>query len=108
MSDIFTERFYNVHNEYVRDVARRYGKEGELVEWDVSMGWEGLVQMLGLEKPRDERGVVVEFPRVNEGRGMRELRGYLVWKGVKAWVRWFVGPVVVVVGGGWVAWWYGR
>lgn len=103
ISEIFTTRMYEAHNEWVRDVAKRHGVP--LLEYEVSQGWGPLVEFLEVDVPRGDGGEAVEFPRINESEGMEELKVFLVRKGLKAWVRKVVGPLVVVLVVALGIWW---
>lgn len=51
---------YRRHYEEIREVLRKRGEEGRLLEYKLGEGWEPLCKFLGVAVPD------VEFPRVNE------------------------------------------
>lgn len=48
------------------ETARRLTPEGMYLEFDVRQGWEPLCEFLGKPVPRDEKGEVKPFPRLND------------------------------------------
>ncbi|KAH7112940.1 hypothetical protein B0J11DRAFT_542327 [Dendryphion nanum] len=81
--DTWSPEYYDVHNEWVREVARKHGRE--VLEWEPTMGWESLCTFLGVEVPE------VKFPRVNDTQEINSLRGYIFRSGLATWVVLFVG-----------------
>jgi len=92
---LFSTRTYEVHNDWVRDVARKHSRP--LLEYEVVDGWGPLVEFLDVKAPKDsETGDKVAFPQSNESSEMDELRRYLIWKGLKAWAV-VLSPVAVLI-----------
>ena len=77
VGDVFTQELYNKHNEWVRDVAKMFGKD--VVEWTPSMGWSPLCNLTGREEPQED------FPKVNEGQAIKNLTRFLIIRGLIAW-----------------------
>ena len=63
------EQVYTLHNDGVRSLARAAGRE--ILEWDASQSWGPLCEFLGTEIPRDERGGIRQFPRVDDWAGYK-------------------------------------
>ncbi|KAL9054158.1 MAG: hypothetical protein Q9162_004341 [Coniocarpon cinnabarinum] len=79
-SDVFTAAFYEMQNQWVRDVVARDGRE--LLEWEPSMGLEPICEFLGCDV---DPALGKELPTINEGAALRELKWFLFMRGLKAW-----------------------
>jgi hypothetical protein len=77
-TNVWAPEYYEMHNEWVRKVARERGVE--VLEWEPSMGWESLCEFLCVEVPQ------VEFPSSNEGEEIRRLTWVLFLVGILSWV----------------------
>ncbi|KAK5940317.1 hypothetical protein PMZ80_007737 [Knufia obscura] len=99
--NLFSTRTYEMHNDWVRDLARNCDRP--FLEYEVKEGWGPLCQFLEIQVPKDkDSGVVIEFPRTNDAAEMKELKRYLIWKGLKAWA-FVLAPVTVTAIGMYVA-----
>ena len=86
VDDIFTEKCYNRHNQWVRDVAAKHGQV--VLEWEPDDGWPPICKLLGCEEPQKA------FPRTNETVEIDRLKRVLVKRGVQAWAG-ILGALVI-------------
>lgn len=93
--------WYNHHMEYVARTCEEKGKQLHLVS--IKDGWEPLCKILKMDLPRDEKGDVLPFPRVNEGAAIEALYTMQIKRGLRAWAILF-GTMAAVLGGAWWAW----
>ena len=100
-----TKEWYNHHMDYVARTCEEKGKKLHLVS--IKDGWEPLCNILKMDIPRDEKGNVVPFPRVNEGAAIEALYAMQIKRGLTAWAMLFGAVAAVVVGVGW-AWQSGK
>ncbi len=94
--DKFGLDVFNEHNERVREIVRREGREFLEFRIEEGDGWGALCTFLGKEKP-----IVVadrEFPRVNDSKAFREAFG-LEWNWTN---RGIIILVTAIVVGAWV------
>jgi hypothetical protein len=75
--DTWSEKYYDLHNAWIREVAKNYGRK--VLEWEPSMGWEPLCDFLEVAVPEEE------FPSVNDANEIKVLRSYLIKRGITAW-----------------------
>ena len=110
-STTVTKEWYTRHMEYVARTCEEKGKKLHLVS--IQDGWEPLCQILSMDVPRDEKGDVVPFPRINDGAAIEALYAMQIKRGLTAWAMLFgavaavAAVVAVMVGLGW-AWRIGR
>lgn len=86
--DIWSAEYYEMHNKWVRRLARANGKQ--ILEWEPAMGWSPLCEFLDMKMPDGE------FPKTNELAEIKELKVLLVVKGIAIWL-----VVLVVLSYGW-------
>jgi hypothetical protein len=91
-TDIWSEVYYETHNEWVRNECRKKGRKW--LEWEPEDGWGPLCEFLGVDVPQEE------FPRVNDAS---EIKGFVTKILVMGIASWFGLGVSV-----WAAWWVGR
>ena len=89
VGDIWSEEMYHVHNAWVRDQARKRGRE--VVEWTPDMGWAPICKVLDVDEP------TATFPRTNENKALQELKRYLIVRGLLAWALGLAVVLVMVV-----------
>ena len=75
--DIWSAEYYEMHNQWVRDAAKRHGRK--VLEWEPSMGWKPLCEFLGAKVPQQD------FPRLNDGAEINGLKPYIVKCGLLTW-----------------------
>lgn len=75
--DIWSAEYYEKHNSWVRDLAKKHGRA--VLEWEPSMGWEPLCEFLDVEVPQGD------FPRLNDGAEINRLKWDLLKRGVLIW-----------------------
>ncbi|TGJ81340.1 hypothetical protein E0Z10_g7414 [Xylaria hypoxylon] len=66
------QRWYNEHNEFVRNEARKRGQD--VLEWEPQDGWAPICQFLGKPLPPAS----LPFPHCNDKQEMRKLKIILV------------------------------
>jgi hypothetical protein len=93
-TDVWSARYYDLHNEWVKRVAKERGVE--VLEWEPSMGWKPLCDFLGVDVPK------VPFPSSNEGEEMRRLQWILVVVGSLSWAALFGVLYGIWIGGAWL------
>jgi hypothetical protein len=86
IGSIFVTDSYNKHNQWVREVAKRNGKE--LLEWQPQNGWEPICEFLG--KPVPDK----KFPHLNDKLEIRKVKHFLIARGLAAWGLLFLVPTV--------------
>lgn len=91
--DIFTERSYDLHNEWVRAEAKKRGRP--VLEYQPGEGWEPICNFLRKPPPQDGR----PFPHLNDAADLRMLKRILVIRGLFAWAA--LGGTI------WAGWTYG-
>lgn len=78
-TDIWSAKYYEMHNEWVRELCRKHNRE--LLEWEPDVGWEPLCEFLEKKVPE------ADFPKTNEGAEIRKgvkllaIRGLVYWTG---------------------------
>lgn len=84
--DVFEE-----HNQMVRDVAKREGRE--FLEFEIGDGWSALCKFLKKEAP------IGSFPRANEAESWRKVMGLdnSMMMRLAGWVLVFVAPVLFML-----------
>ena len=87
--DMFSEEHYLRHNEWVREMARYRGKE--VLEWDPSVGWSTLSSFVGTSMPDGK------VPQINEAETIRQLKRYLVARGLLVWCAITVVFAVMII-----------
>lgn len=91
--ELFSTRMYNAHNDWVRNLAKKYNRP--LLEYEVKESGPPLCDFLDVQPPSDRvTGKKLDFPRVNDAGEMQELKRFLIWKGLKAWAL-VLAPVVI-------------
>jgi hypothetical protein len=70
---VFVVETYELHNEWVREAARRNGNP--ILEWQPQQGWEPICKFLGKEVPSKP------FPYSNDENTIRVLTAILVKRG---------------------------
>ncbi|RSL60750.1 hypothetical protein CEP54_006610 [Fusarium duplospermum] len=93
IANMFTAKFYERYNDWVREEAKKRGKP--ILEWQATDGWEPLCEFIGKEPPKDKRA----FPHLNDANQMTFVKRILVGRGLVAWVALFG-----VAWGGWKSW----
>lgn len=78
-TDIWDREYYDLHNEWVRELCRKHGKEW--LEWEPDMGWEPLCKFLGREVPAAEFPKSNETAEIKKGAQMLTARGLVYWTG---------------------------
>jgi hypothetical protein len=86
----FVVETYELHNEWVREAARRNGNP--ILEWQVQQGWEPICKFLGKEVPSKP------FPHLNDENTIRVLTAILVTRGLLAWAAVLASPVLAYWG----------
>lgn len=76
--DIWSARYYEQHNEWVREIAKKHNRP--ILEWEPDMGWEPLCKFLDVRVPN------VEFPRTNEAAEIRKGKYLLIARGILVWI----------------------
>lgn len=71
-----SEELYLKHNQWVRDIV----PEGQLLEYQPSMGWGPLSEFLDRPEPD------VPFPRVNEAAFLRNVKRLAMGLGSLVWI----------------------
>lgn len=93
ITGLYTTQFYHLHNEWVREEAKKRGRK--VVEWYPSDGWNPVCEALGKAPPKDGR----PFPRLNDSAQMKMVKRILVGRGLISWA---------LLGGAlWAGWTYG-
>ncbi|KAJ3532018.1 hypothetical protein NM208_g8624 [Fusarium decemcellulare] len=90
---LYSPRFYELYNEWVREEARKRGRE--VLEWQVSEGWGPLCEFVGKEAPKDKRA----FPHLNDAKQLVLIKRILITRGLVSWAA--------VFGAAWATWTYG-
>jgi hypothetical protein len=78
-SELFTAKFYEIYNNWVRQEAAKRGKR--LLEFQVENGWKPLCEFLGKTPPTAD----VPFPRLNDQRTMNIIKTIIIGRGLLAW-----------------------
>lgn len=89
-SDIFSGRFYERYNAFVREIARK--REREILEFKAEDGWKPLCAYLGKDVPD------TPFPRVNERKTLDAIKAIVIAKGIVSWAA--------LGGAAWLGWSY--
>jgi len=85
---LFNIEMYNLHNDWVKDVAAKQGKE--VLDWEPSMGWDPLCKFLDKPVPK------TSFPHINDTQNMKVIRLFLIQRGLLKWVAVLSVPVVAL------------
>ncbi|KAH6896515.1 hypothetical protein B0T10DRAFT_543992 [Thelonectria olida] len=75
--DIFRAKCYGEYHDYVREEARKRGKE--ILEFKAEDGWEPLCRFLGKDVPTSP------FPKLNEKRTFAIIKAIIVARGLLSW-----------------------
>lgn len=90
VDDLYMERWgltfrdqliYDKHNEWVRDEARKRGRE--ILEFKAEDGWQPICQLLKKETPR------TPYPRINDQKTMKMVKRFIIGRGLLHWVGLF-------------------
>jgi hypothetical protein len=87
---IFVLNSYDRHNDWVREAAKRNGKQ--VLEWQPEQGWEPICKFL--DKPVPQK----PFPRMNDENTMKALWTVLVTRGLLSWAVLLASPVLAYWG----------
>lgn len=91
---IFTKRSYERHNQWVKDVCKKYNKE--LLEWEPSMGYEPICKYLGKPVP------IKRFPHANDEETVKKVIWFMKIRGFLSWATVLGAPVLAT--GFWLRW----
>jgi len=91
---LFDIEMYDLHNDWVKDVAAKQGKE--VLDWEPSMGWEPLCKFLDKPIPK------TSFPHTNDTQSMKTLARVFVIRGLLKWVAVLSVPAVALVAYFWM------
>lgn len=89
----FPIEIYDMHNQWVRDIAVQTGKD--ILEWTPEQGWGPLCEFLGKPKPE------TSFPHLNDEAFLKKLTAFFMIRGLVAWTAAISAPVVA----GYAIWW---
>jgi hypothetical protein len=73
---------YDKHNEWVRDEARKRGRE--VLEFKAEDGWQPICQLLGKKVPP------TTYPRINDQKTMKMVKRFIIARGLLYWAGLFV------------------
>jgi hypothetical protein len=90
----YTRAWYDRHIEWLERVVPKE----KLVFYDVRDGWAPLCEALGKVIPRDEKGMVLEFPKLNDAKSADDFARQIVMRGLIAWTMILGMCGLVVVG----------
>lgn len=76
-TDIWDRKYYDSHNEWVRQLCRKHGKDW--LEWEPDMGWEPLCKFLERKVPTAEFPKLNESAEIKKGIWMLTIRGLVYW-----------------------------
>lgn len=99
LRDVPSVELYYAHNKWVRELV----PEGQLLEYQPSMGWEPLCEFLGKEIPKDE-----PFPWVNEAAFLRRVIYTAMGLGSVVWLFLFAVLYVVFLQARYFVGWKGK
>ncbi|KAF2150811.1 hypothetical protein K461DRAFT_182708 [Myriangium duriaei CBS 260.36] len=92
VDDVFSPAAYHAHQERVHKAAKAHGRT--VLEWEPSMGWEPICDLLDKPVPKGEK-----FPHANDEATVKMVTRILLARGLISWA--------VVLGAPFLAYWLG-